>query len=319
MSELSRRRVLAAGALSAAWLGLGGRIQAAEPQRTLRLGFIGASKVPTAPSGWALHSGLLQQHLAPLGFDDFSTHAFPNGPDLNEALLAGALDIGTYGDTPALVGYASGHASRLISLDVVGTNVWLVTPKNGVRSIADLKGKVVATALGSYMHRYLIGALQAAGILNDTRIVYMLGRDAEPALARGDIAAFAAQTELGPTLVGKGYPVIDQATDHPALRGCSVTVASEPVLQRAPQLPAAWNAARQAAVAQISADWPAYYRFHAQVSGFPQASIEASYTAQQFQPEAFPASGLQLLQGTKEFLLEQRLIRRDFDIKQWTI
>jgi NitT/TauT family transport system substrate-binding protein/sulfonate transport system substrate-binding protein len=113
--------------------------------------------------------------------------------------------------------------------------------------------------------------------------------------------------------------VIDQAADHPALRGCSVTVASEPLLQRAPQLPAAWNAARQAAVAQISADWPAYYRFHAQVSGFPQASIEASYTAQQFQPEAFPASGLQLLQGTKEFLLEQRLIRRDFDIQQWTI
>jgi ABC-type nitrate/sulfonate/bicarbonate transport system substrate-binding protein len=33
---------------------------------------------------------------------------FANGPDLNEALSGGSLDVGIYGDTPALVGRAAG-------------------------------------------------------------------------------------------------------------------------------------------------------------------------------------------------------------------
>lgn len=320
MTGFNRRQFLGAGLTAAAMLGLSGPLKAAsDPKRTLRFGYVGSTTVPAGPSGWALRQGLLLKHLAPLGFDNIRTHAFPNGPDLNEALLGGALDIGSYGDTPAMVCYASNPISRLISMDAVGINAWLVTPKNGVSSVAELKGKVVATALGSYMHRYLIGALQAEGILKDTRIVYMLGRDSEVALARGDIAAYAAQNELGPTLVSNGYPLIDQAIDHPSLRGCTVTVASQKLLQRAPELPAAWISARQEAVQQIYADWPAYYGFHAQVSKYSQESIEASFSAQQFQLDAFPPVGLELLSGAKEFLLEQRLIRRDFDIAQWRV
>jgi len=230
MTGFNRRQFLGAGLTAAAMLGLSGRLQAAsDPKRTLRFGYVGSTTRPAGPSGWALYKGLLQKHLAPLGFDNISTHAFPNGPDLNEALLGGALDIGSYGDTPAMVCYANNLASRLISMDAVGINAWLVTPKNGVSSVAELKDKVVATALGSYMHRYLIGALQAEGILKDTRIVYMLGRDSEVALARGDIAAYAAQNELGPTLVSNGYPLIDQAIDHPSLRGCAVARLQLPV------------------------------------------------------------------------------------------
>lgn len=320
MKGFNRRQFLGAGLGAAALFGLPGRLLAAsDPKRTLRVGYVGSTTVPTGPSGWALHQGITQKHLEPLGFDNISTYVFVNGPELNEALLSGALDVGTYGDTPAMVCYAMSQASRLLSIDAVGMNAWLVTPKNGVSSVAELKGKVVATPLGSYMHRYLIGTLHEAGILKDTKIVALPARDSEAALARGDIAAYAAQSELGPTLLSNGYPLIDQATDHPHLRGCTVTVASEKLLKQVPHFSEAWLAARRESVAQITADWPAYFSFHAQASKYSQAAIEATYTGNEFQLEPLSPVGLELLRGAKQFLLEQRLIRRDFDINEWKV
>jgi len=283
----------------------------------LRVGYIGSGKVLTAPSGWALRQGVLQRELARVGVSGVKTYAFPNGPDLNEALGAGALDIGIYGDTPAIVARSRGYETRLIGFEQVGMEVWLLTPKQGATNFQALQGKVVATALGSYMHRYLIGALKEAGLAGRTRIVYMLGKDAEPALARGDIAAFAAQIEVGPQLAQRGYPVLDQASRHANLVGTSVIVASEKTLAKYPGLGLAWQRARATALAEIRKDPEKYYEFHAQSTGFPLEAVRASYPIAQYPEEPYPPRGLELLESTKAFLLAENLIRGAFSIRDW--
>jgi sulfonate transport system substrate-binding protein len=129
------RRILLKGAAAA-----GGVLLANVPVRAatsggdvLRLGVIGPTRAPTGPSGYALAQGYLQRELAPLGFRNVSVHVFQNGPDLNEAFLAGALDVGIYGDTPALVARAKGLNGRLIGFEETGLSCWLVTPHTGVR------------------------------------------------------------------------------------------------------------------------------------------------------------------------------------------
>lgn len=289
---------------------------------TLRLGFISVNKVkvPTGPTGWAIHQGKLLPELQKLGITEVKTVSFPNGPNLNEAIVAGEVDVGIYGDTPALVAKAKSIPTRLISQEQVGMNAWLIGKKNGPRSLAELKGQKVATSKGSYLHRYLIGLLQKSGLSDGgVTVVHLLPSEAQAALERGDVAAMVAATGTGPLLKSKGYPVIDEATKHPDLPGTSVTVATEGFLAKHPDFPQKWNQIKQASVKNIKANPEAYYKFHTEVSGYPIDVIKASFPIQQFPEEPFPTQGLQLLEGTKKFLVSQKLAESDFKLNDWIV
>jgi sulfonate transport system substrate-binding protein len=321
LQRTPRRRLLGVALAAAASLASPGlsRAQTATSSRPLRLGFIGPGKKPASATGWALQQGQLQRELAPLGFSEVVTRVFPNGPDLNEALVSGNLDVGIYGDTPAVVARAQGFEGRLLGFDNVGMNVWLLTPRGGVKTVKELEGKTIGVALGSYMHRYVLGLLKEAGLLKSVKVVHMLPRDGEPALERGAVAAFAAPINTGPLLASRGYPVIDEAEKHPTLRGTSVIIAAPQLLAGAPGLPAAWGRARTTALRDIRRDSAAYYAFHAEASGFPVEAVKASYPLSQFPDSAYPAEGLKLIEEVKRFLLAENLIRRDFAVAQWTV
>ncbi len=313
----ARRRLLR-GALAAA-IAAPSLSSAQGADKVLRLGYIGPGKKPAAATGWALQQGLLQRELAPLGLREVATRNFPNGPDLNEAFLSGALDVGIYGDTPAVVARSKGLDSQLIGFDAVGMNVWLLTPRGGVRSVRELEGQAIGVARGSYMHRYVLGLLKEHGLQRSVKVIHMFPRDGEAALDQGSIAAFAAQIDVGPVLAARGYPVIDQASAHPTLLGTSVIVASKKILAAAPELPPAWTRARAKALHEIHQDGERYYAFHAEVSGFPLAAVKASHPLSQFPREAYPAQGLALLEEVKKFLLAEKLVTQDFALGQWKV
>ncbi|MBR8836475.1 MAG: ABC transporter substrate-binding protein [Stigonema ocellatum SAG 48.90 = DSM 106950] len=293
--------------------------QALSNTSTLRLGIIGNSQVPTGPIGWAVHKGKFKPELEKLGITEVQTFNFPNGPDLNEALVAEKVDVGIYGDTPALVARANGIKTRLISQEQVGLNAWLLAKKNGPHSIAELKGQKVGTSKGSYMHRYLLGLLQKNGIAENVTVVHLLPSVAQAALQRGDVAAIAAPTGTGPILVSKGFPVIDEAAKHPDLPGTSATVITETFLANHPDFPKKWNQIKLEAVKDIKANPEEYYKFHAQVSGYPINIVKASLDIGQFPEEPFSGEGLQLLEGTKKFLVSQKLAKSDFKLSDWIL
>ncbi len=320
MTDQSGRRRLLRGAIAAAGASALPLFSIAQGSgQVLRLGYIGPGKKPANATGWALRQGHLQRELAALGFTDVTTRNFPNGPDLNEAFIAGALDVGIYGDTPAIVARSRGLESQLIGFDAVGMNVWLLTPRNGVRSVKELDGKSIGVARGSYMHRYVLGLLKEHGLQKSVKVIHMFPRDGEAALDQGSIAAFAAQIDVGPLLASRGYPVIDEAEQHPTLRGTSVIVASSKLLAAAPGVPAAWTRARRTALQEIRRDSAAYYAFHAEVSGFPLDVVRVSHPLSQFPEAAYPAEGLALLDEVKKFLLAENLVSRDFALAQWRV
>lgn len=326
MSDLPGRRRLLRGAMAAAAASAvpafsfaqnGSPANGQGGGKVLRLGYIGPGKKPANATGWALRQGHLQRELATLGFTEVTTRNFPNGPDLNEAFVAGALDVGIYGDTPAIVARSRGLENQLIGFDAVGMNVWLLTPRNGARSVKALDGQTIGVARGSYMHRYVLGLLKEHGLQKSVKVIHMFPRDGEAALDQGSIAAFAAQIDVGPLLASRGYPVIDEADRHPTLRGTSVIVASNKLLAAAPGVPAAWTRARRTALQETHRDSEAYYAFHAEVSGFPLDVVKVSHPLSQFPEAAYPAEGLALLDEVKKFLLAENLVSRDFALAQW--
>ncbi|MGZ6016565.1 MAG: PhnD/SsuA/transferrin family substrate-binding protein, partial [Phenylobacterium sp.] len=89
---------------------------------------------------------------------------FPAAQHLLEAVGAGAVDLGAVGDAPFLFAFASGgkvravHASR--SVTGGASTAILVPATSPIRSVADLKGKRVATGRGSIGHYLLLALIE---------------------------------------------------------------------------------------------------------------------------------------------------------------
>jgi ABC-type nitrate/sulfonate/bicarbonate transport system substrate-binding protein len=320
-----RTRTLLAVALTGllALAGCGGEPSAAAgpgDSFTLRIGAIGNGNKLSGPVGYLASRNGLVPALSSLGVTGVKVVTFPNGPDLNQALAAGELDVATYGDTPALVARGAKQHTRLIAQAQVNLDAGIVAKKaGGPASIAALAGKKVAVQTGSYIHRYLLGALADAGV-KPAEVVHIYSADVEAALERGDVDAAAVPIANVEALRAKGYPVITVASkDHRKYLGTSATVVTESFLEAKPGIVAAWQNAQRDATAKAKADWPGFLAYTEGINGFPPAIVRATTLADQWPAEPFTPQGLALLRGTKEFLVGQKFIRTDFSLDEWIV
>src|SRR5437868_1370609 len=292
---------------------------AGEPKPyTLRIGSIGSGNKLTGVFGYLREEQKLLPLLAPAGVTAVETYTFPNGPDLNQALVAGELDVALYGDTPALVARGAGQPTRLIAQSGIGNDAGVVAKKEGgPTSLAELAGKKVAVQKGSYMHRYLLASLEDLGV-QPQEIVHIYNSDIEAALERGDVDAAAVPSANVEALRAKGYPVIDVASkDHPGYLGTGATVSPESFLKEHAGFPQVWQQAQQEGTKLAKADWDGYLAFSVKAGGFPAEITKATTLRSQIPDEPFPAAGLTLLANTKTFLVKQGFIKSDFSIDEW--
>ena len=113
---------------------------------------------------------------------------FDSGGTVNEAVAAGSVDIGLAGSSPVARGLSTPIAYQVPWIhDVIGRAEALVV-KDGISSIADLKGKKVATPLASTSHYSLLAALDRAGLSErDVDVVDAEPDDIYAAWSRGDV------------------------------------------------------------------------------------------------------------------------------------
>lgn len=293
--------------------------EASSTASVLRFGYI-ASKgnTPGDPIGWAVKTGLIKKYYAQLGISDIQFTPFVNGPDLVAALQGGSIDAGELGDTPAVNAEANGYQSDLIDFTNLNQEVWLVTKKNGPKTLQDLKGQTVATSPGSYMSRYLLTLLKNEGLSQQVKVDPIYPADAESALQSGRIAAYAAPTDTGPQLQQLGFPVIDKASEH-QLTGTSVTVASPKFVTAHPNFAKAWVEMTEASVSDIRQHADEYYQFASDASGFPVDIVKASSPISNLPTTQFPTQGIQSLNAVEQFLLQQGLAKNQFSIQDWEV
>ncbi|AIQ54923.1 ABC transporter substrate-binding protein [Paenibacillus sp. FSL R7-0331] len=298
----------------------GGETAAATAPAVLNFGFIGSNKlnVPGGAEGWGFYKGIIQEELKKYGITEVKLTGFPNGPDQTESLISGRLDFGSLGDTPAIIAYASGAKTRLISQSSAHTVGYLIGKKDGPKTVKDLQGKTIAIQKGSFMHRYVVGLLQQEGV-TDYKLVHMLIPDATAALARGDVDA---TTNLGVPalkLIDEGYTHLDDASKHPDLLGSSATVVSEDYLEKFPDFPKVWNEAREKALADLKQHEDEYYEFLAEIGNTTPELAKQVNPISDIKDTAFTEEGTKLLEGTKNFLVEEKLAKKDFNISDWQL
>ncbi|NEB89942.1 ABC transporter substrate-binding protein [Streptomyces anulatus] len=143
--------------------------------------------------------GFAQQELESLG-ESVAFHPYSNGVRTGELLSRGVIDFGGTGSTPPVTAQAAGH-------DLVYTAVSAPRPEHGallvpedspLRTAADLKGRTVHLAIGSWQTHLIAKALDDAGLsYADDITAERSTADSEQLLRTGAVDAWVAQ---GPQL-----------------------------------------------------------------------------------------------------------------------
>lgn len=117
---------------------------------------------------------------------------FDSGRDVNTAMLAGSIDFGLVGTSPAAAGISAGIPYEVIWIyDVIADNEALVVKKGkGIKAVKDLVGKKVAAPFGSTTHYHLLVAFKVFNVdPKKATILDMQAPDMLAAWQRGDIDA----------------------------------------------------------------------------------------------------------------------------------
>ena len=179
-------------------------------------------------------AGLLRQLPYRLQWSQFA-----GAPMLMEALNAGAIDAGAIGDAPFVFGVAATIVMKAVSVTHAdGAVTALVVPSSSsIRSVADLKGRSVATLRGQTGHFLVLAALKRAGLqATDVRFVFLAPSDAKAAMTAGSVDAWAT---WGPyiALAKVQDGAREVVNGHDLMSGQSYTVAGiEAIASRRPQL-----------------------------------------------------------------------------------
>ncbi|MFB4304566.1 ABC transporter substrate-binding protein [Actinomadura sp. GTD37] len=283
---------------------------------TLRIGIISPRNALYDPLGYLHAKGRLLELLKPAGVTGIKVLGFGKGPDLNQALLAGSLDVGILGDTPGIVAKAQDVDTRLIGQERVGMDAAIVVRKGGPTTVKGLAGKRVATTTGGYTHRYLRGLLNRYGV--EAEIQNVAGPDQFAALRSGSVDAVATSLESALLIMEKGgFPVIDTSEKRPELQGNSITVATASYVKARPGFPKVWRAALDTAAKAAVADWDGYLAYYAEARGYSVEITRAASRKDQYTDAQLSPALLKGLEGTKQFLLSEKYIKEDVDLDAW--
>jgi sulfonate transport system substrate-binding protein len=290
----------------------------AQAADTLRIGFM--PFVPYSASLLAKQNGWVEEELKKAGHGDVKVTwtQFAGGPPVNEAFASGNLDIAALGDTPALVGHASGIDDRMIGLSYKGgaAQALLVRKDAPYQSVKELKGKKVATLRGGNVHELLVLILAEAGLkLSDIEFVNLSLQDMGTALLKGDIDAALVWDPVFTRLETEGQARI--LRDGKGLKNnLNPIIASTPLIKKHPEYVKAYlrAIARGADALKNKPDESAAAL--ASVFALTPAQTLKAFSRSEWVPPV-DAEVRAELKRSVDFLLENRLIRKKVDVEQF--
>lgn len=180
--HLDRRSVVIA--LSA--LGLMAANPARSAETTIRIGWQPTTTVEAQIAHTLAKTDILERN----GLRGELT-MFSFGPAVNEALVSGAIDIGFIGDMPSVSLAAVGAPTTVVARESTFRGAIVATPKSGIKSVADLKGKQLYGPVGSGIYLSAMAMLAGAGLKpgSDVDVVNMSFAEISDALKSGRVDA----------------------------------------------------------------------------------------------------------------------------------
>ncbi|MGH7119260.1 MAG: ABC transporter substrate-binding protein, partial [Acetobacteraceae bacterium] len=186
--KISRRTVLAFTGAAAAVPGFSGAAFGAPRKSELTFGF-------DETSSWGTIGMIAEaEKTFTKAGADVRARTFGTGSETRDAMVAGRVDIGVLGGTPFIFGAAEGDLIAIaMAMYAGGSNSVVAGIKSGLKSVKDLKGRRVASQVGTTTNYVFVNKILPAYGLTQSEIhlVNMPEKDQVAALAAGSVDAFA--------------------------------------------------------------------------------------------------------------------------------
>ena len=257
---------------------------------------------------------LLEKALEPSGVA-VRWHDINSGAKQAQALASGDLDIaGVINSSSVLMANGEGNALRVIAGVSRPTDTFaLVVGKEGVASIAELKGKKVAGPKGTVLHQLLVAALQREGLsIADVEFLQMDIPQAFAALQGGqiDAALLAANTVIKAQENGGKVLTTAEGLVVPKL----VMAASDKAIAAYPQWMDAAVAAQEQAHQWIAENFDAAIALGAREQGISEAEARQLYDWSHF-ILLLNEEDMQRLRVDMQFMRDNGMMRNEVDVR----
>lgn len=241
-----------------------------------------------------------------------------SGPPMIEAFAGGRADFAHTGDMPPLSAKSSG-----VDIKVVGRagytptgNAILVRPDAPFKSIAELKGKKVAVQVGSSAHQFLILALKKQGLTTgDVNIVNLAASDHQAALETGNVDAIVTWEPWSAVLENAKAGRVLEDSSTGLKRYIGVLLARNDFAKQYPDYLERLLKVNDRAVQYLKEHPEESLELIAKESKLPVDSIRRMVVTSDWSADLIPAD-LEMLQQTKDFLKEMKVLKKDFEIKE---
>lgn len=292
--------------------------------KVVKLGFPGSANFMGSIAGIAQEKKFIDEELQKIGYKVEYVPFAAAGPAVNEALATQKIDLAIYADFPGLVLKSKDIGISLLAVADNYLNATLLVKQDSpYESVKDLKDKKIAFAKGTFMHKYFLEVLEQNGLSEkDVQVVNVVTTDAASALLSGNVDALIyVDSLIVSILADKSAREIDSTRRHPELRAQQIFVGVDAYVQENADVPVAIITALAKANEFVKNNPQEAVRIWTK-SGLKEEAVKILYGtdgvqyAQYFPIEIKPES-LAKLTATKNFLLKQGLISKDYEIEKF--
>jgi sulfonate transport system substrate-binding protein len=249
---------------------------------------------------------------------------FVSGPGISEALVSGAGDVGSLSDFSCVTMMAAGAPLTTISHESTFRSALLATPKSGIKSLAELRGKAIYGVFGVTAYQHAQQAVVSVGLVpgKDVTFVNLGLAELADAVRSQQIDAFFAWDPWIAVFEQAGLGVTLTSNTEPAM----LLMASNKLVNEQPDV------ARRFLLAQAEAAYFASQN-HALTNGWyrsinPGKSVpeEVIESASMFDPQwrakspadikrALSPKAIEIMQGMAGWGYKEKLLLREVDVK----
>ncbi|WP_455865508.1 ABC transporter substrate-binding protein [Pantoea agglomerans] len=253
---------------------------------------------------------------------DLKLTSFDSGAPVQEALNAGALDVGFTGDLPFLFVYAAGAPVKAVGAwqNNPDSIALLTRPDSGIHSLKDLKGKQIAVNRGGWGHYLLLGLLDRAGLKpSDVTLRFLGPVDGRAALASHSVHAWATwEPYVSSAVVVDQDLLVPQGGGKGILSGYSYALAREEALKDPGKRKAIADLQARLAKAQIWAQHhpEAFAKALSTSLGMPENITQRWIASAQIRPVEFTPKLADSLQQSADFFYKNHVLPKSIDVHQ---
>ena len=244
---------------------------------------------------------------------------FESGPPMNTSIGKGETDLCLYGDVPTVSAITQGCEREVVGISAQAADSYamVVLKDSNINSPADLKGKKVATNLGSTGHNMVDKYLSSGGLtFNDIELVSATPADMPYMLRNGQVDAISLWEPSITKLVDAGdCRILAQGSDC-GLAGTNTIIGRKEYCQANPKVVETVLKVYKDTADNINSTSDETWEYVAKYLGLDVGQVKSMFPKYKFTVEV-TQDDIDSLNDTIDFLVKINKLEKDYDIAQY--